>query len=365
MLKYTSLLLLFSLLFMGHVALRAADVDHVDGNESIHVLLPAPTNLHITGYTATSVSLAWDAVPGATNYLVETFLGNNPLPLASIITPNTAYTVTGLTPNLEYRFEVAGIDTNNEIGERAEIFGKSGIVMDLVPDRTSTPAIKEVAPDPGSNNNYTLDWVADRSYWFEVHSNGGPYCRYKFTIRETNGDKVEVWQPEGFLATHPKGYEIDGNWSQPTAEDAVFIRVSDVWNPIFPGIGDLSVLHIDYQSVLKLFWDPNSSNYTFSVWEEDMPEGRSEQIGQVPIPDTDDIQISPNPFQSQIQIDGLNPDAETTLQLFHFDGRLAKSQQVTTAQKYTLPTHELSPGVYFLRLESEGVQKTHRLVKVN
>lgn len=60
----------------------------------------APTNLRLTGRTATSISVAWDPVPGVSGYRVYV---NGTL---ATITANTYWTFSGLTPGTQYGVQV-------------------------------------------------------------------------------------------------------------------------------------------------------------------------------------------------------------------------------------------------------------------
>ncbi|MFJ7491719.1 PHB depolymerase family esterase [Streptomyces sp. NPDC097727] len=72
--------------------------------------LPAPAGLQVTGVTANSVSLSWNAVPDAASYTVH----RNGTKVASPTA--TTYTDTGLTAGTAYRYTVAAIDGSGTPG---------------------------------------------------------------------------------------------------------------------------------------------------------------------------------------------------------------------------------------------------------
>lgn len=78
--------------------------------------LPAPTGLAVTATTATSVSLAWNAVPGAASYDVYR---NGTKANASPITAGTAFTDTGLAAGTSYGYTVAALDAAGAAGARS------------------------------------------------------------------------------------------------------------------------------------------------------------------------------------------------------------------------------------------------------
>lgn len=124
----------------------------------------APTNLTARIVSSTAVTLAWDAVPGATKYAL--FLGGT----IFATTTATTRTVTGLSPSHIYQFTVA---TQNAWG----ISPQSNVAT------ITTPGV----PDPPQNlratsirtTSITLAWDAvggATSYsLFESASSGGPY----------------------------------------------------------------------------------------------------------------------------------------------------------------------------------------------
>ena len=87
---------------------------------------PTPGNLHTTGTTCSSVSLAWNASSGATSYRV--YRGTT---LATTVT-GTSATVSGLSASTAYSFQVSAV---NAAGESA----KSGAVSATTPSCPPPP----------------------------------------------------------------------------------------------------------------------------------------------------------------------------------------------------------------------------------
>ena len=363
MLKHILILFSIGFFFTGLASLQAAGVNPVKG-QAFRCELPAPENFQIVSTTSTSVTLSWSPLPGAVAYEVRAYILNSPTPAVQIVTSNSA-TFNNVNPNFVYRYQVAGICENGDRGEWTSILGKgTGIVLDLVADRHGAPELVEVAPDLGTISTYTLNWVAGDSYWFKIEANGASYSRYVFVVPDFGGHFTFAKEHE-YLVTYPYGLRSFVGWIGPfLANDVDLIRICYGFNPDNTGIGDIT-LTMATPSIFKITWTNIQSNFSFKLFKR-VPEGlkatedridSSKDVSAI-------IQVSPNPFESALQITGLNPNAETTLQLFHFDGRLAQAQQSTTAQNYNLNTQHLPPGVYFLRIESEGVQKTHKLVKI-
>lgn len=68
--------------------------------------MSAPTNLQSESVTADSATLTWDAVPGATGYIVVE-VGVQCFTVDSSV---TSYTVTGLNPDSAYTFKVMALN---------------------------------------------------------------------------------------------------------------------------------------------------------------------------------------------------------------------------------------------------------------
>jgi Secretion system C-terminal sorting domain/Fibronectin type III domain len=76
--------------------------------------------------------------------------------------------------------------------------------------------------------------------------------------------------------------------------------------------------------------------------------------------------ISPNPFTDHlnIQLPTLTPETPVNLALYDLQGRLVATQfGRNDNQMYTLPTENLKPGMYFLRIEAGGEVSTTKVVK--
>lgn len=79
-----------------------------------------PRNVHVTAVTSTSVTLAWNASPGATSYRIRTTYQGKLV--GEISVSSTSAVVTGLTPHHTYTFHVAA---SNAKGTSAETNGPS------------------------------------------------------------------------------------------------------------------------------------------------------------------------------------------------------------------------------------------------
>ena len=72
----------------------------------------AQANLRVTGASSSSISVAWDAVAGITEYTIYyRFPADSNSPIHAGSTSSTSHTVTGLRSNANYRIELIWIET--------------------------------------------------------------------------------------------------------------------------------------------------------------------------------------------------------------------------------------------------------------
>lgn len=127
--------------------------------------LQAPKNLRVTGVTTTTATLAWDAVPGAGYYRAyrsgaSTNVGG---------TDGTTITVSGLTPNTEYSFQVAADTTTGKPGPKSTPVKKRTTAVKL-----GKPSGLRASSVTKSSFRVTCSKVSGATYyrWF---LNGRPY----------------------------------------------------------------------------------------------------------------------------------------------------------------------------------------------
>ncbi|KLU61848.1 exochitinase 1 precursor [Peptococcaceae bacterium CEB3] len=118
-----------------------------------------PTGLQAPNVTSSSVELSWPAIPNTSNYIIY----ENGSEVG--ITTATTYTVTGLTPNTTYSFQVAA----------ANIWGHSQLSSPLT---VTTQGIPPVAPSGLSagnitNTSFTIYWSKESdAQSYEVYLDG-------------------------------------------------------------------------------------------------------------------------------------------------------------------------------------------------
>ena len=79
----------------------------------LKTLLETPTGLQSTDKTDNTVTLEWNTVSGATNYQVQYRTGTEPWSTSQVTVVGTIATVSNLTPNTSYEFQVRAIETTD------------------------------------------------------------------------------------------------------------------------------------------------------------------------------------------------------------------------------------------------------------
>jgi hypothetical protein len=85
-------------------------------------------------------------------------------------------------------------------------------------------------------------------------------------------------------------------------------------------------------------------------------------------PQSDDIQVFPNPFTDNLMFRLAAPIQEaTTISLFDLNGRQLKYQQVPigTSRQISIPTDDLVAGTYIARWSNSSTTQTVKVLKMN
>jgi hypothetical protein len=105
------------------------------GNTAITV---APTGLKVTGVTQTTVSLSWNAVPGAASYRVYRSGASTNVGVAT----GTTIRIDGLQPATSYTFHVTALSASNQAGPTSS--NVSGKTTGYTLAKPSTPTVSAI-----------------------------------------------------------------------------------------------------------------------------------------------------------------------------------------------------------------------------
>ena len=100
------------------------------------------------------------------------------------------------------------------------------------------------------------------------------------------------------------------------------------------------------------------SSHDSSLWRstDALTVGRSESAAIVHA-------IYPNPFSKQLTVELQDHVRLNRVALLNVQGQVVWSQSVTSTQHLHLNLPEVPPGVYFLRMQGDGVHSTQRLIR--
>jgi len=124
-------------------------------------------NLRVTGSTNTTLSIAWDASPGATSYRIRA-----PFDGGHSVVPGTAFTRINLSPGKQYTLTVAAVNGTGD-SEAKSVFGTTS-------GTASTPA-PAPAPAPAPVRRHTISsgqtlwgissqWYGTGTRWLEIYN---------------------------------------------------------------------------------------------------------------------------------------------------------------------------------------------------
>jgi methionine-rich copper-binding protein CopC len=329
--------------------------------------LPAATNLQFSQPTPTTVSVSWNPVAGAIRYmaLLES-LNNGPQVPQTVLTVPPAASFT-ITPGHAYRFKVwaEGINPNGGTcwsPNYGEAYHKADyIVIDLIAQRTNCAPSGNFTTVPAGGTQQLIPGIL-----YAAKLTAPSLSINVFTIQYlVNTGKYQI---ERFCPA-PPGEDVQGQvgnsfgvYAPPTVLDASDVQADydGLAYPIHVSFSESEGIHFEgpQGSALNLYTSCTGNHCS---------EGR-ESPSTVADPAPSNIQVV-NPFADHLTLlFQEHPEQAITAQVFDVSGRMCLQTKIQPEQmagtQYTLPTADLLPGMYFLRLETApGVASTHKVVK--
>ncbi len=199
-------------------ALDANGIETVIPSASPQAGPPIPTQpaepLSVTGTTSNSVTLGWTPLPGATSYrVVQSSSPSGPFILSSAGTvPTTSATVTGLSPNTTYYFQVVPLDQ----------VGNQGPPTNTVSANTSgsLPAPAGLAVITATGSSVTLSWGASPgAVTYRVLQSqlpAGPFTPINPAALTTTGATITGLTPNTTYYYQVVALDAAGNQSPPS-----------------------------------------------------------------------------------------------------------------------------------------------------
>lgn len=171
-----------------------------------------PTGLKLSNVTANSMVATWNAVGGAVAY--EVYLNSTPVALIE----DTIYSFDRLIPNTRFIIEVAGVSSDDQVGQKA--FASATTLKSITNTKKVTIPKASLPPINSDEQKYIV--------------------RYRIVSEDRN--RVSHWSPQYLLAPQPlevsQYYDIDVNvsvgfinviWQLPEAETVPNYDVFVAW----------------------------------------------------------------------------------------------------------------------------------------
>lgn len=342
--------------------------------------LPAPKNFHLIGQSSVGqVSLGWEELQDADAYLLEVFLqGTLGLDSFHLIIDTPGITLTIPAGNIP-SFKVRGICIGGLLsGNYSYIPPVGTILLDLVLEAHTPQTYSQLDP---STCYPVLYQPGGEEYWFDVVAgpNGqGTYSRYSLYSyydpqSPGNHERMRAAQLKTFrpgFYTEPLGWATNNGQSGYNAPPV--IPAENVLIRTISDGGYLDLFRVTYSgtSAGQVCFTPLAgSGYSIKFYKG-QPALRPKKVDdRAAAPESseiaDEFQVI-NPFVDELRL--VLPQGATgpvSVQLFALDGRLEFEQKFPARQEYNLPTSDLTPGLYFLRINTGGQTRTYKVVKAH
>jgi hypothetical protein len=151
------------------------------------VVCNVPTGLSANNVSATSATISWNAVSGATGYSLELATASNTTAWTIVTTSNTTYNWTNLQPNMAYLIRIKTICSNSAVSAYSSTVNfntsssngcnmPTGLTANNVTGTTAFVTWNTV----GGAINYSLDYAAvnNPNYWITSTPNTNSFTLY-------------------------------------------------------------------------------------------------------------------------------------------------------------------------------------------
>ena len=195
---------------------------------------PTPTNFRVTGKTAYSISVAWDAAPSSTpfNFYLS---GTSQAPGAILPSTARSHTFTPLAPGNEYWLFIYTKDAAGNPGGQAQVTART--LLDTTPPWTA-PVVS--IGDVGANYAH-LSWTRAQDdgpyhYSYELWMDGSLLYRSDYPRNVTN-TVLRFLQPDTIYAVQIRTIDFGGNpspLSNPVSLTTLPANPNDTTAPTVP-----------------------------------------------------------------------------------------------------------------------------------
>lgn len=373
--KFTKVFFLFSLLFIGNLEAKNPvahfTMPQIAFESEFGCNLPAPANLHITIVGADWIEVTWPAVFGASQYKLQAFDGASGFGLGAPVTVSSSTLTTVLSTSGNNGTVYAKVWTVCGNGELSASPATSEtvdtVIIELVASGFTYPTHPETDCTVGTGyaNGCEVSWNSTNVPFLVRYSiNNNSYSK-RFDV------EVDDYVGRDYVNIIPDPYENGPNniyfsiGSDDSADNthlAVFYRANtnETDTTRMTILERLSAARPTANGSGRFFkLTAGAANCLVTKVKESLPRGMQSSLAE-------SVVATPNPFTSaiRIQLPETKDPTGTTLHLYDLQGAKKMSYRVPADQpECTLNTSQLEPGVYFIRIETEGKVETIKVVK--
>lgn len=337
--------------------------------------LPAPGNFHVSSYTSSSVTIAWDPVAGASAYYIAALGGNGQLVVDDDIvtaTSGTLYPQPGSTIDLRV-YAICPNQVNST--HYSEILNFTIILTDLIVENSAPCADPPASVGPITSGSVFANWVDGYVYWFDIlDTENNRISRYEATVDDANDRLIVRKVPEQYYArpwySVPRASLLgNSGFSSPPVFGFYTLEIGRNTSYGVEGVYWVNFTFYDNycsgQPCFEIHFTQLNTGYQAYFrggaqcggTDRNLPQTKSKH----PEPAT---WIVASPFSDHLVLRNVQPQTEAVhISLFDANGRLALDQTLPAVQEYNLPTVSLSPGLYWLRMVSGNAVQTFKVVK--
>jgi hypothetical protein len=337
--------------------------------------LPGPSNLTNTGATTTSLSFAWDPVPGRDRYevlLSEVVTGD---PIYSGPEFSESLTIGGLNPDTEYELKVWSVCPNGALGGYSAIIAHTDyvIVEDIITTRQFNNEVlgnnfplyaDDLSPQP--NELFKIKAPNGKSTLFESEKNTTPVQNALYVHRlEFNHENGTLEQREEWILGVT---DTDAPFGGPGKKQNMdVVNVYHKRDTRHEHVMIMWCSRDDSDNSSILGWAPLVSGYELVKSVGPGFEGGQGPGNRSNMADLEKgITVGPNPFQDNLVLrtqDNQTEKANISM-IEPISGRVLFQIKYAGGQ-ISLPVAHLSAGSYIVRYESPTATQSFKVIKTN
>lgn len=344
--------------------------------------LMAPTNFDVTNIGTTSVTLSWNVVPDAMQYKIRTYNVSTGFLVSDIYINGNVNntTINGLNPGTSYRSEIRSICQSGQPSPNLVDKNYQTFILDLVvsgfTESTNSPNCSISAQ---GGNSCSFSWNSSPTTFKIVNGENSK----QFTIQVINGHvNIKILNNTGFCKFWGI-MPINGMPAAPSVFNIACVRISTAG-----GDTQIADLYIDQltSSIGNIYLGPTGIAQGYEIQRlksGSLPfsnDNGSSTISDNPLSaDVFALQerrvdnnlthpktmVMANPFSDEISLKIQSTVEDLiSLQLYDIQGRLIKHQDLAGGEtQYSMPTSDIQPGLYLLRVEIGAFVATYKLIK--